>query len=70
MFCIGWVQAGSAWVQASSVWALHVPSFHMCPKLACYPFIYRGLEARRLCSLTFYMGCFLFSRSPLELDFI
>ena len=37
MFCIGWVQAGGAW-------ALRVPSFHMCPKSACCPFVYRGLE--------------------------
>ena len=38
MPCIGWVQAGGAW-------ALRVPSFHMCPKSACCPFICRGLEA-------------------------
>ena len=33
------------WVQASGVWALHVPSFHTCPKTACCPFVCRGLEA-------------------------
>ena len=38
MPCIGWVQAGGAW-------ALRVPSFHMCPKFAYYPFVCRGLEA-------------------------
>ena len=38
MPCIGWVQAGGAW-------ALRVPSFHMCPKSACCPYVYRGLEA-------------------------
>ena len=33
------------WVQASGAWALRVPSFHMCPKSACCPFICCGLEA-------------------------
>ena len=63
MSCIGWVQAGGAW-------ALRMPSFHMCPKFACCPFVCRGLEACRPCSLTFYVGCFLFSRSSQELGFI
>ena len=42
MLCIGWVQAGGAW-------ALRVPSFHMCPKFACCPFVYRDLKACRPC---------------------
>ena len=54
MLYIGWVQAGGAW-------ALCVPSFHMCPKLACCPFICRGLEARHLCSLTSLWAAFRFS---------
>ena len=36
--CISWVQAGE-------VWALHVPSFHICPKSACNSLVRRGLEA-------------------------
>ena len=63
MLCIGWVQAGGAW-------ALRVPSFHMCPKLACCPFVCCGLEARHPCFLTSYVGCSLFSRSIQELGFI
>ena len=62
MLCIGWVQAGGAW-------ALRVPSFHMRPKLACCLFVCRDLEARRLCFLTSYVGCCLFSRSIQELGF-
>ena len=38
MLCIGWVQAGGAW-------ALRVPSFYMCPKSTCHPFVCHGLEA-------------------------
>ena len=48
---------------------MRVPSFHMCPKLACCPFVCRGLEARRSCFLTSYVGWFLFSRSFQELGF-
>ena len=63
MLYIGWVQAGVAW-------ALRVPSFHMCPKSACYPFVCHGLEARRTCFLTFYVGCSSFSRFIQELGFV
>ena len=58
--CIGWVQAGE-------VWALRVPSFHMCPKPIYRSLVHRGLEAclHSLLSvfLTFYVSCFLISRS-------
>ena len=59
--CIGWVQDGEVWV-------LRVPSFHMCLKSACCSLVRRGLEAclHSLPSvfLTFYVSCFLISRSP------
>ena len=59
--CISWVQAGE-------VWALRVPSFHVCPKicllLSHLPWS-RGLPAQlAVRSLTFYVSCFLISRSP------
>ena len=58
--CIGWVQA-------SEVWALRVPSFHMCPKPIYRSLVHRGLETclHSLLSvfLTFYVSCFLISRS-------
>ena len=63
MLCIGWIQAGGAW-------ALRMPSFRMFSKLNYCLFVYRGLEARRPCFLTSYVGYFLFSRSSQELDFI
>ena len=62
MLYIGWVQVGGAWT-------LRVPSFHMCPKLACCPFVCCDLEARRPCFLTSNVGYSLFSRSIQELGF-
>ena len=59
--CIGWVQV-------SEVWALCVPSFHVCPKICLL--LSRllwsgGLPAQpTVRSLTFYVSCFLISRSP------
>ena len=61
MTCIGWVQAGE-------VWALRMPSFHMCPKFAYCSLVRRSLEAclhsLTFILLTFYVSCFLISRSP------
>ena len=63
MLCIGWIQAGSAW-------ALCVPSFHMCPKSACCPFVCRGLEAclHSLLSVFFDLSCELFFDFPFLLE--
>ena len=60
--CIGWKQAGGAW-------ALRVPSFHMCPKSACCPFVCRGLEAslHNLLSVFLDLLCGLFFDFPLLL---
>ena len=59
--CIGWVQDGE-------VWALRVPSFHVCPKiwlLLSRPSWSEGLPAQpAVRPLTFYVSCFLISRSP------
>ena len=67
MLCISWVQAGGDW-------ALHVVSFHMCPKSACCPFVCRGPEACLHClpSIFFDLLCgyFLISPSSQELGFI
>ena len=58
--CISWVQAGE-------VWALRVPFFHLCPKiclLLSHPPWFGGLLAQpAVHSLTFYVSCFLISRS-------
>ena len=59
MPCIGWVQIDGAW-------ALRVPSFHMCPKSACCPFICRGLEA----SLHNLLSVFLDLLCGLPFDFL
>ena len=63
MLCIGWVQAGGAW-------ALRVPSFHMCSKFACYPFVCHGLEAclYSLLSVFFDLLCGLLFVFPLPLE--
>ena len=73
MPCIGWVQAGGAW-------ALCVPSFHMCPKSVCCPFVCRGLEAclhnlssvflDLLCELPFDFPFLLGTRSYLLMNLI
>ena len=62
MFCIGWVQAGGAW-------ALHVPSFHICPKSVYCSFVCRGLEAclHSLPSIFFDLLCRLLFDFPLLL---
>ena len=61
MPCIGWVQT-------DGVWALRVPSFHMCPKSACWSFVCRGLEVclHSLSFVFFDLLCelLLISRSP------
>ena len=57
------------WVQASGAWALRVPSFHMCPKSACCPFVCNGLEAclHSLPSVFFDLLCELLFDFPLPL---
>ena len=57
MLCIGWVQVGGAWT-------LSVPSFHMCPKSVCCPFVCRGLKAC-LPSIFFDLLCGLLFDSSL-----
>ena len=64
MSCIGWVQAGE-------LWALHMPSFHVCPKSACCSLVRCGLKAC-LHSLPFVLWPFMWAAfwfsAPLRVD--
>ena len=56
------------WVQASGAWALHMLSFHVCPKYACCSCVCRDLEACLHSLLPFFvLLCGLFYNSLLPL---